>query len=133
MGATYALSATIGASVATSYSPALGLLAAVALGALCGMVNGFLVTKININPFVTTLGTALVIRGLALIYSDAQPYPVDNSLFNTIGAGYLGPVPVPFLIMVGLMIVLEFVLARSAYGRGLYAVEATMRPAISRE
>jgi ribose transport system permease protein len=122
VGATYAFSATLAASIAERGSPGLGLAAAVALGAGVGLVNGLVVTKLNVNPFVATLGMAQIVRGLALVYSDGGIYTPNAALFDTLGTGDVFGVPVPLLIMLAVFVFGGVILARSVYGRHVYAI-----------
>src|SRR5262249_4347233 len=117
VGATYAFAATLSASLVQHSSPALVFVAGLGIGLGVGLLNGLLVTKININAMIATLGTAQIVRGFALIYSNGGTYTVQDPFFITLGSGYVGPVPVPFIIMVGIMLALGVVLARSGYGR----------------
>jgi ribose transport system permease protein len=122
VGATYAFAATLSASLVQHYSPAIAFVASLAAGLGTGLLNGLLVTKININPLIATLGTAQIVRGFALIYSDGGTYTIQNGFFITLGSGYVGPVPVPFIIMLGIMVAFGLVLWRSGYGRSIYAI-----------
>ena len=122
VGAIYALSATLGAGLAVHYSDWIALAAALGLGAGVGLVNGFLITKININPFIATLGMALIIRGFAFVYSEGNNYEVDSRLFNAFGFSYIGSVPVPFIILVGFLVAGAVVLRWFVYGRKIYSI-----------
>jgi ribose/xylose/arabinose/galactoside ABC-type transport system permease subunit len=122
VGAIYAFAATLSASFAQHHSPAIAFLGSLAIGLGTGLLNGLLVTKVNINPLIATLGTAQIVRGFALIYSNGGTYTIQDSFFITLGSGYAGPVPVPFIIVVAIMIVLGLVLWRSSYGRSIYAI-----------
>jgi ribose transport system permease protein len=122
VGATYAFAATLSASLVQHHSPALVFVAGLGVGLGTGLLNGLLVTKININPLIATLGMAQIVRGFALIYSNGGTYTVQDQFFLTLGSGYVGPVPVPFIIMLGIMLALGVVLARSGYGRSVYAI-----------
>ncbi len=123
VGATFALSATLASSLAADGHPAwVAVAAALGAGVLAGLVNGILVTRININPLIATLGVGQVVRGLALVYSDGDTYSVKDPFFDTLGSGSVGPVPVPLIVTLVLGVVLAVVLARSVYGRSVYAV-----------
>ena len=122
VGATLAMSATVGAIVAENHAPGLAFAAAMLIGAGVGLLNGLLVTKVNINPFVATLGTAQIVRGGALIISDGGSKPISNGFYDYLGTGQVGSVPVSFLIMVAVMVVFGAVLAFTVVGRSLYAI-----------
>lgn len=102
----------------------LGIPAALAAGALAGAVNGVLITKARIPPFIATLGMLNVTRGLAQILSDVKPiYFEGNPEFYDIfmGKPLLG-IPDVVLIMFGAAIVASFVLTRTVLGRYTFAL-----------
>jgi ribose/xylose/arabinose/galactoside ABC-type transport system permease subunit len=109
---------------------AAGLLAGVAIG----VVNGLLVTRAGIIPFIATLGTLGVARGLAFVLATsagtvASNVPMRDSGVAYLGAGYVGPVPVPVLIMLTLVVLSAALLANTVLGRQIYAVGSNPRAA----
>ncbi len=110
---------------------------ALAAGMALGAVNGWLVARLHVAPFIATLGLLYVARGAALLMSDGATFPNlggDPSLGNTgfpwIGTGVVGPVPVPVWLMVLLAAVAMFVAARTPFGRQVYAVGGNERAAL---
>jgi erythritol transport system permease protein len=106
------------------------------VGILIGAINGFLITRLNVAPFIATLGTLYVARGLALLSSDGRTFPNlvgDPSLGNTgfafIGAGrFLGlPVSIWILVLVGAGA--AYLAARTPLGRHIFAVGGNERAA----
>jgi ribose transport system permease protein len=93
-------------------------------GAMIGLANGLAVTVLKVNPFITTLGTMVIVRGAVFLFSDSQQIPIDGTLprqFLDFAVGrFLG---VHYLVWVPaiLLVVLSWVLARTRYGRNLYA------------
>jgi ribose transport system permease protein len=122
VGSVLAFSATLSASIVANHSAVLAFLAAMGLGIGVGVLNGLLVTWLNINPFIATLGTAQMVRGFALIYSDGGTYRTSSDFLDAIGRSKVAGIPVPVLIMLGVMIVLGLVLAYTVYGRRIYAI-----------
>lgn len=122
VGSVLAFSATLSASLVASHSAVLAFIAAMALGVGVGVLNGLLVTWLNINPFIATLGTAQMVRGFALIYSDGGTYRTSSEFLHSIGRSKIADVPVPVFIMLGVLIILGLVLAYTVYGRRVYAV-----------
>ncbi|MBI0296952.1 ABC transporter permease [Streptomyces sp. PRKS01-29] len=123
VGATYALSATVSAGVTLSTgSPSLGVLAALGAGAACGIVNGLLVARLRINPFVATLGSASVISGIALLYSHSAPFIVSDPHFKILARSSLAGIPTPILILVVTFSAGAVLLGMTRYGRNIYAV-----------
>lgn len=108
-------------------NPFIAMLASVAIGAFIGMLNGLLLTKLHLpHPFIATLGTMNVARGLALIITDASPISgfdragAPQVLF--LGAGSLGPVPVAFLVIIIAYIIFHIMLTNTSLGRHIFAV-----------
>ena len=99
-----------------------GVLAiALLVGLAFGLFNGWLITGLRIEPFVATLGTLIVARGLAYIYTGGVLIP-NVTEFRFIGAGYVGGVPVPVIIM-AIFFILAYVIQESTiFGRRCYAV-----------
>jgi len=100
---------------------ALGVLFALAVGALVGLGNGLLITKRNVPPFVATLGMLVLIRGGQLAYTKGIPSGQLPPGLGVLGAP-LGLIPVSFLLWMGLSILLGLILLRTPYGRRLFAV-----------
>ena len=110
---------------------AVGLLSGVAIGA----VNGLLVTRARIVPFIATLATLGVARGLAFVLATgtagtvASNVPMRDAGVAFLGAGYVGPVPMPVLIMLALVATSAMLLANTVTGRQIYAVGSNPRAA----
>jgi ribose transport system permease protein len=100
---------------------ALGMFLGVLSGGAVGLVNGVLITRVHLPPFIATLATLSAVGGIALIMVNGQPVGAPPS-FNVLGAGKLGPVPVAIVVMVVVAVVGWFVLARTTLGRSIYAI-----------
>jgi ribose transport system permease protein len=122
VGAIFATAGTIAAKVSIDHSVTLGILAALGLGLVLGIVNGVLVARFNINPFVATLGTTSVYAGGILLYSDSQPYTVTKASFMELGAGSVGGVPLSVIVLVAVFGVGALLLHKSTYGRRVFSV-----------
>jgi ribose transport system permease protein len=98
--------------------------AGLVLGALLGCVNGLLVTKAGINPFVATLGTQTAFQGFTFVYTNNQPQALgtQQEAFKQISNGGLGPFSYPALLFLGLVLGLAFVLRLLPYGQRLYVL-----------
>lgn len=112
------------------------ILVSLLVGALVGYVNGLLVTRFNVAPFIATLGMLYVARGAALLISDGATFPrlqgdpaLGNTGFNQVGG--LGPfdIPMAIWIMVAFTVVALFVIRKTPFGRHLYAVGGNERAA----
>ncbi|MES2796252.1 MAG: ABC transporter permease [Bacteroidota bacterium] len=96
----------------------IGLTAGLTLGAF----NGFLITKSKIAPFIVTLGTMTIARGLALIISKGRPISNLSDSFNFIGGGEIFGIPLPIIILVVVFIICSILLKKTILGRYIYAV-----------
>ncbi len=96
----------------------LGILA----GACCGVVNGWIVTRGRVAPFIVTLGTMTSARGLALLASGGRPVSNLSAAFTRIGGGDVAAVPIPILIFFGVALASHIFLRNIRAGRHLYAV-----------
>lgn len=115
-----------------------GILAGMATGALCGLINGLMVTKMKVPPFVATLGMLYATKGLSLVVSQLKPiYFNDTPIFNQTAMGSilgsiipaLDPIKNVVLVLFGAAIVAAFILSKTILGRYTFAmgsnVEAT--------
>lgn len=97
------------------------LLGVFAIGILIGLTNGFVVTKLKVNPFIATLGVGMIIKGIINAtfsnYTGSVP-----AAFEFFGYGMIGPIPVSILILLLVVTIGWFVLARTKFGAHLYGV-----------
>jgi len=91
-------------------------------GAVCGLVNGLIITRANIPPLIVTLATLAIFRGLALGISQGKNYRDYPEAFYVLGQGYLGPVPVQFILFVLFVIGFVLLMGRTVFGRAIYAL-----------
>ncbi|WP_051188172.1 D-allose ABC transporter permease [Brevibacillus thermoruber] len=98
------------------------LLGGVIVGALLGAINGFLVNKTGLHPFIVTLGTLSVYRGITLIISDARPVFGLPQEFKEGIAGWIWKIPIPVIIAIGIALLLTFVTDKTKMGRNIYAL-----------
>jgi ribose transport system permease protein len=103
-------------------SPLIAIPAMLGMGALIGLLNGFFVAKLSINPFIVTLATLIVFRGLTIIFTMSQAVIRFPDLYNAVAAVKVGAVPM-LVIVTGLLYVgFYFITSRTLFGRKLYAV-----------
>lgn len=127
VGSMVALSAVLGATLAhTAGTPGSSLLffaGVLFAGAAIGTLNGGLIVWGKIpQPLVVTLATLGIARGLALIISGGQPIVNLPPVVSTIGNAFVGPLPLPVLLVLFLALTLYIVATRTQYGRWIYAV-----------
>lgn len=119
LGSVLALSGVVGAlSVNAMNLPwPVAIITCLAVGALCGLVNGLLNTKAGIPAFIVTLGMLGVARGLALVFTNGQPvYGMPEPLVF-LGQGRPGGVPMPVFIFLAVAVIAHFVLAYTRFGK----------------
>lgn len=118
----FALGAVMFANRADAFGLWGAAAAVIAVSTVCGLINGFIVTKLKVNAFVATLGSGSVFGGLAYIYSDSAPQVPDDFDFGNLGTGaWLGwPISIWFLFIA--FIAGAFILSKSIYGRSIYAL-----------
>lgn len=94
----------------------------VSLGTLLGLINGLLVIKLKIPPLVITLGTSQIYKGVGYIIANSRNIIGLPDSFRVFGQGYIGPVPVPVVVMAIVAVVGSFVLTRTYFGRKVFAL-----------
>ena len=113
----------------------ISLLASCFIGAGLGLVNGFIVTYMKLPPFVATLGTTGIYRGVALLVTNGLPVSQLPPEIRNIGQGEFLGIPNPILIMAIVAIIIHVVLTYTSYGRSLFAIgsnyEATRLSGVS--
>jgi ribose transport system permease protein len=137
VGSVLAVGAVLTARLMTydGFNPWLAVAGGLAAGGALGFANGVLITKARIVPFIATLGTLSIARGLAFLLatsgagSVASNVPMRDPGVAFLGAGYIGPVPVPVILMLLLVGVAAVLLSRTVLGRQIYAVGSNPRAA----
>jgi ribose/xylose/arabinose/galactoside ABC-type transport system permease subunit len=130
VGATLALSAVVAGTLAKNGAPVpVVIFAGLGIGLAIGLINGLAITRLHVPPLITTLASLSVVRGIQLIYSRAVTVYDFGDLFGVLGRGSIGPIPVPVILVAGLYLIANFVLARTPFGRKIYAVGGNERAA----
>jgi ribose transport system permease protein len=108
--------------------PLLGAIAlALAIGVVLGLVNAALVVTRRVPPFVATLAMLILLEGGRLAWTRGIPSGSIPPALQRIGAGRIGPIPVPLLIMAVIAVAAMFTLRRTTYGRAIYAIGLNQR------
>ncbi len=130
VGSILALSAVvIGALIQVDVDPALAALAGLLTGTLAGFVNGFVITRGNIPPFIATLGMLGIARGLALVITKGVSYQVLVPFFLYIGnAKFLG-LPIPLYFVVITFLIVAVIMHMTVFGQHVYAIGGNERVA----
>jgi len=136
VGSVLAVGAVLTARLMTyqGINPWLSAGAGLGAGLVFGLVNGLLVTRARIVPFIATLGTLSVGRGLAFLLATgsagvASNVPMRDARVGFLGAGYVGPVPMPVILMLTIVGAAAVFLRNTVLGRQIYAVGSNVRAA----
>ncbi|MBQ9389953.1 MAG: ABC transporter permease [Synergistaceae bacterium] len=132
VGSILALSGTLSAGfiVNSGFSVEQAVIAAIVIGTLLGLFNGFVIAKTTIPPFIVTLAMMQIARGAAYIYSNGQPIRAMIPEYMIIGTGYLGSIPYPVIYMIVFLIICVVLLSKTRFGRHVYAVGGNDKAAI---
>ncbi|MFC5559221.1 ribose ABC transporter permease [Ureibacillus thermophilus] len=125
VGSTLALTGAVAASLlAGGIDPIISMGVALILGLILGAINGLIITKGKVAPFIATLATMTIYRGLTLVYSNGKPISGlgDHASFQLFGKGYLLGIPIPVITTIFAFAVLAFILHKTTFGRRVYAV-----------
>jgi len=123
VGSTVALSGVLVAqALKGSGSPIAVLALGILVGVMCGCVNGLLITRANLPPFIATLGTLGIFRGVALIVTEGRPIYGLPASFNDLFAGQVGPIPIPVIIAAIVAVIFGVVLTRTVVGEYTIAI-----------
>ena len=124
VGSIFAFSSVIGCivMVRTGQGIVAGLIIGLAVGAAFGVLNGLFITRLRLPPFISTLGTMSIARGLAFGVTGGFPVSKLPESFKFIGQGYVGSVPAPVIILIILTIIFGVFLHKAIIGRRIYAI-----------
>lgn len=131
IGAMLALaSTTIGVVLQLTGSNLIACVAAIVACGVLGLINGVLVAGFNMFPFVVTLASQLVIRGLGYVISGGYSFALANPTFSQIGLGKIGEyLPYPILILAAVFFISYILLHQTRFGRYVYAVGGNINAA----
>lgn len=132
VGSIIALSGVLSAGCVARYGLPIpvALLVGVLVGLLIGCINGGIIALTTIPPFIVTLATMNVARGLAKVYTGGSPVRVVTKEWQFLGAGYIGPVPVPVIIMIVVVVISALIMNSTKMGRHIYAVGGNAQAAV---
>lgn len=121
-GSLVGLISVLTADIAIQYGFAAALVAAILVGTVVGVSQGFLVAKAKIPAFIVGLGFMNILRGAAYLYCNGMPISGLPAIYSTIGANSILGLPIPLIIAVFLMLLGWVILRRLTVGRNVYAV-----------
>ena len=127
VGSILAISGAVCASMLVSgTNMIIAIIVALAIGAVVGFLNGFIISKGKLQPFIATLATMTVFRGLTLVFTDGKPITLGSGdlavAFGKIGGGSIFGIPTPAIIMIVVFLVCGYVLNNTTMGRHTYAL-----------
>ncbi len=112
--------------LATGSNIFLALLVAMVIGAISGILNGIIITKGKVQPFIATLAIMILLRGATMVFTSGRPIAVSGDkispIFRWVGTGNIGGIPVPIIIMAIVFIICYYILNHTQFGRHIYAV-----------
>ena len=97
-------------------------LAAILVGIIIGLLQGSLIARAGIPAFIVTLGGLGAWRGATLLWSDGQPISSFSNDFKFWGQGFIGPLPVPVIFFLAMVVIGQIILKYTQYGRWIYAL-----------
>lgn len=121
VGSNMALAATV-IVLFERFGPVIAILGALLVSSFAGFINGFLVTKLKINAFVTTLAMMIFLRGLVLLFTDSKTIQGSSDLFLKFGYGTIFKIPYSVILFLFLYILFGLILSKTIWGRNIYAV-----------
>ncbi len=124
VGSIIALSGCVAAGAVVRWQMPIpvAILVGVIIGGCVGMFNGVVIAKTTIPAFIVTLATMNIAKGLAYVYTGGSPVRVVNSEWQFLGAGYIGPVPTPVVLLVLILLISAILMNSTRLGRYMYAV-----------
>lgn len=125
VGSILALASALAAGMmAMGLSPILVIIISILIGALLGALNGLIITKGQVVPFIATLSTMAIYRGLTLVYTNGNPITGFDGgyAFKFLGRGYLLGIPMPVVITALVFLVLYLLLHKMTFGRKAFAI-----------
>jgi len=131
IGATVALTGAVTCTmIRDGHGTATALVAGLVVGALVGLGNGLVVSKLGVTPFIATLASMVIVRGLARVYTDSRDVIVSDSVLKYVAAGRPLGVPFPIVLAVVLTLVFAYVTYRTRFGRWVAAVGSNRDAAV---
>lgn len=130
VAATFAMGSVSSAWIAVNVDPYLGLLLAPFIGLAFGIINGIVITRLNVHSFLATIATSLIFKGIAIVISDGRLISARIDEFIWLGRGRFLGIFNSIWIMVIFALALTFLLTRTSFGRRVFSVGGNEEAAI---
>ena len=130
-GSVVAMTGTVMVGVyITTKSIIIAFIVAAILGATIGFLNGFIKTQFDLPPFIVTLGTQILARGIAFVYSGGMPIPIlDDEKFKILGQGKFLGIPNPIYVAAIVSFFAIILMSKTSFGRSVYAIGGNVEAA----
>lgn len=123
VGSILAISGAVAASVMKSTGNVfLSIIVALVIGGLIGAINGAVISKGKLQPFIATLATMTIFRGVTYVFTNGIPISGLGQSFNVIGNSRLFGIPYPIIITIIIFIIAAYILNEMSFGRYVYAI-----------
>lgn len=124
VGSVLAVGGVISASIVASGAVPvwIAVISGIAVGGLLGLINGLVVSRLKVAPFVITLAMMTIARGIAYVYTDGRPIVGLPDRFRVIGRDSIGFIPVPVIIMILVIVFCWFLLQHTLFGRYVFYI-----------
>ncbi|MDQ0178459.1 ABC transporter permease [Bacillus chungangensis] len=122
-GSQIAVAGVLIASLLTAGVPLpLAIVVTILAGGLIGLLIGAMISTQKIPPFIVTLAMLTILSGVAFVITQGSPIAVADEGFRFLGRGYIGPIPVPIIMMAAIVILGHILLTHTKFGRSVYAI-----------
>ncbi len=122
-----AVMAGLGGTDPQGMSLIIGSIVGIGMGTVCGFLNGLLITRLSLQPFIVTLGTMSFFRGISLVMRDGQPINVPS--YKYLGEGTVLSIPISIIIFAVIIAIAIFILRYTRLGRYTYAIGSSRQAA----
>jgi ribose transport system permease protein len=124
VGSILAFAGTLSAGLITlgGLPAPLAVIIGLVVGTSLGLFNGVVIAKTGMPPFIVTLCMMIMARGAAYVYTGGMPVRTIDPMFNFLGNGYIGPIPLPVIYMFVFFIIMTLLLNKTKFGRHVYAL-----------
>jgi len=126
VGSILALSGmALGMMILSGVNEVLAIIIVLVLGAVLGFVNGTFISKVKLEPFIVTLATMTMFRGITLVISDGIPamgVTTDAPILDFLSQGKIFGIPFPTILFLIVFLILMLILQNTVFGRGVYAI-----------
>ena len=109
------------------FFPVLGV--CILFGLIIGCINGLLITKRKVQPFMATLGMMIIVQGVRFLYTKGMPKGNFPPIQRFLGTGDVGPIPASIISLIVMLVIAWFVLRKTTFGRKIYAIGGNIQTA----